>query len=144
MLIKACRTCRTFKTDGDFHKRKTTKDGLFNECKKCAHKRSNANEWKAAEKAGRTTMRSTERQKSYNLKKYGITAYEYRMMKEAQGGVCAMCGDPPGKKDLAVDHCHSTGKVRALLCHRCNPMLGYALDDVVRLQNAIHYLNKHQ
>ena len=49
-------------------------------------------------------------------------------MLENQGGVCAICGgcedDEHQERRFAVDHCHKTGKVRALLCFRCNVLLG--------------------
>jgi hypothetical protein len=55
---------------------------------------------------------------------YKLTVAQYNEMFDAQGGVCACCGDPEYKKQLAVDHCHTTNKVRALLCHQCNNNLG--------------------
>jgi hypothetical protein len=57
--------------------------------------------------------------------KYGITLEQYNLMLSDQGGTCAICGVPPGeKRALAVDHCHKTGRVRALLCASCNVRLG--------------------
>lgn len=84
----------------------------------------------------RMKARSRERQ-------YGITHAEYLALLEAQGGVCAICGNGPSKtRTLHVDHDHVTGTVRGLLCTRCNPMLGYAHDDVAVLQAAIAYLTR--
>lgn len=61
-------------------------------------------------------------------RRYGITEQQYEAMKEAQSGACAMCGTTPtgdGQSGiLYVDHNHATGRVRALLCHRCNTRLG--------------------
>lgn len=46
-------------------------------------------------------------------------------MVEAQGGVCAICKQPPREgQSLAVDHCHDSGRVRAVLCQGCNRWLG--------------------
>lgn len=75
------------------------------------------------------------------FKAYGITPAIYEAMLEAQGGVCAICGDLPGDRELAVDHDHETGAVRGLLCTRCNPALGMLRDDVDLLARAIKYLN---
>lgn len=55
---------------------------------------------------------------------YGITVAQYNAMFHDQNGVCACCGDEEYAKQLAVDHCHTTGKVRALLCHACNNNIG--------------------
>lgn len=67
---------------------------------------------------------------------YGITVDEYEMMLRAQGGVCAICGREESHRSrtgvvrrLTVDHDHSTGRVRGLLCHSCNVMLGFLRDD---------------
>jgi len=80
-------------------------------------------------------------------RKYGITDDEYRAWLDAQGGVCAICGNGETSKDgrpLSVDHDHGTGRIRGLLCNRCNPMIGYARDDIAILQAAIEYLKRNQ
>ncbi|MCY1447865.1 Recombination endonuclease VII [compost metagenome] len=63
-------------------------------------------------------------------------------MYDAQAGVCKICGRPDDTKRgmLQIDHCHTTGKVRGLLCHHCNILLGNARDDVAILEKAIAYL----
>ena len=85
-----------------------------------------------------------------NLKlKYGITPAQYADMFRAQQGLCACCGHPEtikrgsSNKLLAVDHCHTTLRVRALLCHACNTGLGQFKDDPVRLSAAIAYIQTH-
>lgn len=56
---------------------------------------------------------------------YGITLEQYNAMLAAQNDVCAICGTPPmEKRRLVVDHCHRSGRVRALLCGPCNTQLG--------------------
>ena len=60
-------------------------------------------------------------------------------MKVNQNGACAICGIV-SQKPLHVDHNHSTGRVRGLLCTRCNSMIGYARDSVTLLQKGIEYL----
>jgi len=78
-------------------------------------------------------------------RKYGISKEEYLAMLSDQGGVCAICGDAPGERyshQLHVDHCHSTGKIRGLLCRGCNHMLGVVKDDELLLFKAAEYLRK--
>lgn len=73
---------------------------------------------------------------------YGITVEKYNEMFNEQNGCCAICGEHQTslKKSLAVDHCHTSGEVRGLLCTNCNLLLGYATDDTKVLSNAINYL----
>lgn len=73
--------------------------------------------------------------------KFGIGLGDFRAMKTAQGGLCAICRRPPnGHGDFHVDHCHKTGKVRGLLCLSCNAGIGSLGDDVGRLEAAVAYL----
>lgn len=76
---------------------------------------------------------------------YGITLAERDAMLEAQGNACAICGAPePGsKRGWHIDHCHSTKKVRGILCHHCNVSAGAAKDDPARLRMIADYLERH-
>lgn len=77
--------------------------------------------------------------------KFGITLNDYNVMFKKQKGVCAICKQPETVKNyfLAVDHCHKTGKVRGLLCLRCNRGIGLLKDDYEILKSATKYLKKH-
>jgi Recombination endonuclease VII/HNH endonuclease len=86
----------------------------------------------------------------YGLKRYyGLTIAEYGKMLADQDGKCAICHRPEraiwkGKpKPLSVDHCHTTGKIRQLLCSHCNHMIGHAEDNREILLSAVEYLDKH-
>ena len=76
------------------------------------------------------------------LRQYGITVDEYDAMLEAQGGGCSVCGVGSGwaEKRLAVDHDHASGRVRGLLCDRCNTVLGKVGDDPALLDGLKLYL----
>jgi hypothetical protein len=74
-------------------------------------------------------------------REYGITHAEYVAILERQGGVCAICAGTT-QRALSLDHDHATGQTRGLLCDRCNPMLGYARDDIAILEAAITYLTR--
>ncbi len=75
---------------------------------------------------------------------YGITLKEYNKILANQNGVCAICGNPPNDRKLAVDHNHVTGKIRGLLCKACNTTLGNVKDSVEILEKAIEYLKEKQ
>ena len=79
---------------------------------------------------------------NYLRRKYNITEAEYDALLAAQGGVCAICGKRPGRVRLGVDHDHATGKVRGLLCVRCNKALGPFEWSVAVLERAAVYMSK--
>jgi hypothetical protein len=82
------------------------------------------------------------RTREYNLKRiYGISSDDYESMLEAQNGVCWICQKSEDVK-LSVDHDHDTGKVRGLLCNRCNRGIGNFDDEPELLQRAVYYLTK--
>jgi hypothetical protein len=76
-------------------------------------------------------------------KLYGITIEQYWEMVNQQNNLCAVCKNPPNINNLAVDHCHKTGKVRGLLCQSCNSGIGKLRDNKELLLAAIQYLDKY-
>lgn len=77
-----------------------------------------------------------------NLKRnFGITPIQYDDMWNLQQGLCAICHKAPDSCRLSVDHCHVTGKIRGLLCRRCNGALGCLGDDTDLFKAAITYLD---
>lgn len=102
-----------------FHSRRSTADGKQYQCKACSS----------------TTSRTRR------LRRYGITDAQYDDMLEAQNGTCAICNREPEGKRLAVDHDHTTGAIRGLLCDHCNHVLGKAEDRAEWLRNAADYLD---
>lgn len=77
-------------------------------------------------------------------KKYGITTNDYDRMSQKQKHCCAICKKPgiDFKTGLGVDHDHDTGKVRGLLCVKCNTAIG-SLNGIELLRSAIRYFRKH-
>lgn len=72
---------------------------------------------------------------------YGLSAEAYHALLTAQKSVCAICQRPPmGRGELHVDHDHTTGVVRGLLCQKCNQGLGQLDDSPERLRQALAYL----
>jgi hypothetical protein len=82
---------------------------------------------------------------TYNLRaRYGIDAKEKNDMLAKQNNLCAICYKPfKNKKQTHVDHCHTTNKLRGILCHHCNTGLGKFNDDPKMLQRAIYYIEYH-
>lgn len=91
-------------------------------------------------------QRNPARRRAYSRKAlYGLSEDQYAAMLESQAGRCAICGvlaeDAP-KGHLFVDHAHSTGIVRGLLCHDCNIGIGQLREDPFRFESAMHYLKE--
>ncbi|CAB4151208.1 Recombination endonuclease VII [uncultured Caudovirales phage] len=93
--------------------------------------------------------------KNYYLTKDGtkISKEYYLLLIEKQNGLCAICKQEERisispkndkAKRLAIDHCHKTGKIRGLLCHKCNVSIGALNESIETLQSAINYLQQHQ
>lgn len=118
-------------------------------------------EWKANDYKERKYIYSERCKKFYKnnpdkyknqrlVKLYGITLIQYKEMLLKQNNLCYICKKPETAfhknsdriKDLCVDHCHKTGKVRSLLCTRCNCLIGYSEESIDKLQEAIKYLRE--
>jgi hypothetical protein len=129
---KRCKSCREIHPLSNFHKSKEGSKGLMAVCRPCYNK-------KVRKKY------DPLKKKSIRLKYiYGITYEEYKAKLQGQDNGCAICGIkiPGGNGDFYVDHNHTTGQVRGLLCHWCNFMIGQSKEDPEILQSGIDYLKK--
>src|ERR1044072_8714070 len=118
---KRCVRCKVVKPAEAFHR--YYEGRRMAQCAKCrAETRPSRIGRPSQAGKGRTPL---QRRAEHLMRKYGISMEQYAQMLESQGGVCAICGKPPkGEKPLAVDHCHQSGRVRALLCPACNRFVG--------------------
>lgn len=126
---RACARCGEHKSPSAFHRQTGGRDGLHSQCRSC-RKEYNRNHYSSH---GRDKhLRDT----------YGITAQQYAEMLAKQRGVCAICGgnETVAGRPLVVDHCHSSGAIRGLLCDPCNKSLGGFRDNTSVLASAILYL----
>ncbi len=90
----------------------------------------------------RDPVKGSEKERRRRFRKYGISEEQYLQMISDQGGRCAICmTNTPSSKGWQIDHCHTTGRVRGVLCMYCNTGLGSFADDIVKLQSAIRYLS---
>ena len=81
------------------------------------------------------------------MRKFGITLEDYTALLYSQGGVCASCGRKEEKgryKHMAVDHCHTTGKVRGILCSSCNRALGLVGDTSEGVRKLLKYIEERE
>lgn len=108
--------------------------------------RARQREYYAKRKLSPNYTEIKERQRDFKLRRdFGIPLGEYREMLVTQKECCAICGEHQDKKGklLAVDHCHSTGKVRGLLCLNCNIVLGHVKEDITILEKMVLYIRSN-
>jgi hypothetical protein len=72
--------------------------------------------------------------------RFGITRAEWEAIFHAQGGRCAICATIDPGSHWCTDHCHQDGKIRGILCHKCNLGIGHLNDDPTIIRNALAYL----
>lgn len=155
-----CSDCKTFRPTVEFIP-SVVKIGC-GQCRQCKYARKRAYEQANPEKRNaarkkvrdakpeqhRATVkkwrdRNPDKVAGYELKKnYGITLEEYNVILTRQGGKCACCGrdqNTCGRK-LFVDHCHETGRIRGIICNRCNYGIGALGDNIEGVQRALEYL----
>lgn len=123
-----CACCKKVKSHSEFWKDSNSVSGRSSRCIECRQKDSHGSQIKG---------------------RYGITAEKYKDMLEKQGGRCAICGtsDPSESKRrsvFSVDHCHVTGRVRGLLCAKCNSGIGMLGDRAENAMRAYLYLTRNQ
>lgn len=153
--MKQCGICGNHKPYKDYHKSSTSKDGCQHRCKECSKTIRKEYHLKNKEKYNLKNKlwveQNREAIRNYQLAKYGITQVDYEYLREQQKECCAICGRHETlikrcnykgavQHALHVDHCHTTGKVRGLLCFNCNALLGKCRDSISILNNAIRYL----
>jgi hypothetical protein len=162
---KSCRICGLTKPLDEFYRVRGARDGHRNDCKVCnlaarqaryradpEPARARTRAWQIANReryAARqreyleSGKKKVSDRKSHLKRKYGLTLEQYDAMLEAQGGVCAICRQPrPEERTLHVDHDHTTGAVRGLLCFTCNNALGDFRDSADLFHAAAAYLER--
>jgi hypothetical protein len=102
----------------------------------------NSHLYKSDDQLKREKEEATE---AFRARTYGIPVDQIKHMRSECKDLCMSCGEPePGKKRLAVDHCHATGVVRGLLCSRCNTALGLLQDNSTRLRKLAIYIDTYR
>lgn len=136
---KRCGKCRQYLPPTDFYKTHINPSGLTCYCRRCT----------LEEQRQRRIARPRAWKNMRLQNEYGITMAQYEALSAAQDHRCAICDQPEQavhhrgtKKQLSVDHCHDTGRVRGLLCGRCNRGLGFFGNSGERLEKAIAYLRR--
>lgn len=135
-MKKFCSKCNTEKDISEFHFR--YKENRYrSNCKQCTNK-INTERYHNNPSTKKAHKEAAYR---FTLKKYGLSSQEYEAHLKKQNYKCKICETVPEKINrLYVDHCHTSKKVRGLLCHHCNTGLGHFRDNTLLLSKAIEYL----
>ena len=138
-----CTKCKVSKKVTDFYKDTRRKNGITSWCREC---------WKIQEAIRREKLgpKGRKNRKLKNL--YGINIEQYQEMLKEQNNLCAVCGNKESMvnsksnkvQKLCVDHDHTTGKVRGLLCTACNKGLGILKDNPDIVLRGYNYLIKYE
>ncbi len=146
---KQCKSCNQKKPLDQFYSEPRVSDGRTARCKACikaaasVHYSINKENILKRNKA----EYSSEQERDKKLQRtYGISTEIYEHMLKEQGYKCKICPSTDPKHNsgkFVVDHCHTNGQVRGLLCGECNLMLGKAHDNIATLQNEIIYLSEY-
>jgi hypothetical protein len=149
---KICNKCKLTKDHNEFSKRGKNSNLLQSSCKMCvaARVRKNYKDYYSV-RAKELYKQNPRKADDARLKRlYGISIAQYNEMLEEQNNVCAVCLKPETSthkngtiKQLSVDHCHKTNKIRGLLCDACNRAEGFLRSDVDLIRKLADYVEKH-
>lgn len=149
-MIKTCTKCKRTLHLEDFKRDRTKPDGLQSQCNDCRKLWRQENKQYQKDYFLRNKERYKASQKNSHLRKhFGLSLQEYKLRLQQQAGVCAICGLKEWRTvkgtvcSLSVDHNHKTGKIRELLCDRCNLIIGRSKESPELLNKIIQYLIKH-
>lgn len=144
---KLCLKCNTIKSKTDFYVNK--KNVISAHCKCCVkgavnkYRKNNPDKIKFSKeqyKERRKIVRKDSERKYYLKNKYNLLEGDYKLMYDNQNGGCKLCDKKVEYKKLHIDHCHTSNKIRGLLCSNCNLGLGNFKDNIETLLRAVDYL----
>lgn len=113
-------------------------------CKDCDVLLTEENQYPSCRKRGQYCCKKCWNQRFYfavKKGKYGISLNKLAKILESQGYKCAICDSHMTQAQACVDHCHTSGRIRGILCNTCNAGLGMLKDSMEILQKAIYYLD---
>lgn len=151
--LKFCSSCKTWKSRAEFNKDSKSPDGKSYKCRSCRKKYRRDAEVKARtavynKRYAKQNPELMKRKDRKNMLKrfWNMSLEEYDSMLLKQNGTCAFCEKTESNphKRLCIDHCHTTGKIRGLLCDNHNRAMGLFKDSIEDLEKAIEYLKKHK
>lgn len=153
MDTKLCKICNISKPISEFRYIRKNKNGteLYKaQCHSCVNAKS-LERWRNMDEDSRylrghkaRNKKTFEERKNYRLKyRFGISIDDFNNMLVLQNNACYICNESIKGKEIKVDHCHKTGKLRKLLCHNCNSALGLLHDNAEIFETCARYIREH-
>jgi hypothetical protein len=158
--MKRCSKCKVEQPVEEFYRDKKMSGGRGSWCKTCFRAQYAATRERRlarnkeryfadveASRAADKARRALDKDKlaaRHRQRTYGISAEQYAEMVARCKGRCEICEAPPTRQGLCIDHDHTTGAVRGLLCGSCNQALGKLKDDPRIMRAALAYVEQHQ
>lgn len=157
--MKTCSKCLKNLEIDNFYKDSKNSSGYRSDCKACTklYKKNyfSKTKEKQLDKLKKWKKDNPDKVKSGNLRNfYGITLEKYQEMATSQHNCCAICGKHESNnikdgrnnkiRSLSVDHNHSTGRIRGLLCYHCNIAVGMLKDSITNAMKLVEYLSKNE
>ena len=139
--MKTCNICYEEKPYSEFYRKSASVDGYKHQCKVCTNKDSRARYYANREER---LVKQRLIQRTYTAKKRGLTPEDLAAMYERANNSCQICGisEEEHGRALAIDHCHTNGHARGLLCKTCNVGLGNFKDSKALMRKAMDYLDE--
>lgn len=156
-LTKICPACKIEKPLAEFSRQVGYRGGFRHQCKACrsayqrAYNKTDRAKVLVKVRGPQAQKRRSQKRRAHggrelDLKsKYGMTQVQFEAVLTEQGGCCAICrtSNPRGRYNrFHVDHCHETGGIRGLLCHKCNMALGIFGDTLQGVMRVVAYLER--
>jgi hypothetical protein len=138
-----CNKCQDFRPLREFTRSKARRSGYQSLCK--AHCKIAQYAW-----CSKNAVRLRRIRLRHKLKAANITVEEFETLMMRQNGKCAVCDEPETTtykrtpRSLSIDHCHQTGKIRGLLCTRCNTALGLLRENIAIVNKLGAYIKSNQ
>ena len=119
-----------------FPKNRSKKSGYNGHCKDCTGEYQR--------KYAKTHYGKRKNKNRILRYRFNMTIDEFDEMVKSQDGKCYICGGVNIiGRDLDLDHDHTTGQIRKLLCHNCNALIGYIENNIHVVNKALNYLKEY-
>jgi hypothetical protein len=139
-LMKSCTVCKISKPHSEFYRNKHMANRALNQCKRCVQSAIRARRRVVRNDPALWSQAQLSKRRRYERRVYGVTKDVWYEMFGSECAICAVDVLTLPVNQRCFDHCHTSGRVRGILCHRCNSAMGKFEDDPALLERAAQFL----